>query len=60
MAESDSHKRAKRKAACRTGKTEAPLRVNRRLDALTAKKAVEIERRGAEMTEARRRIPQLI
>jgi hypothetical protein len=46
MAESDSHKRAKSKAAGRAGKTEAPLRGNRRLDALTSRKAVEIERSG--------------
>lgn len=46
MAESDSHKRAKSKAAGRAGKTEAPLRGNRRLDVLTSRKAVEIERNG--------------
>lgn len=46
MAESDSHRRAKSKAAGRAGQTEAPLRGNRRLDALTPRKAIEIERSG--------------
>ena len=46
MAESDSHRRAKSEAAGRAGKTEAPLRGNRRLDALTPRKAIEIERSG--------------
>ena len=47
MSESDSHKRAKTKAAGQAGKTEAPLRGNRRLDAATPGKAIEIERSGA-------------
>ena len=47
MAESDSHKRAKSKAAGQAGRTEAPLRGNCRLDALTPRKAIEIERSGA-------------
>ncbi len=46
MTESESHKRAKSKAAGRAGKTEAPLRGNRRLDAVTPRKATEIERSG--------------
>ena len=46
MAESDSHRRAKSKAVGRAGKTEAPLRGNRRLDAATPRKAIEIERSG--------------
>jgi len=46
MAESDSHKRAKTKAAGQTGETEAPLRGNRRLDARTSKRAVEVELSG--------------
>ncbi len=46
MAESESHKRAKSKAAGRAGKTEAPIRGNRRLDAVTPRKATEIERSG--------------
>ena len=46
MAESDSHQRAKSKAAGQAGRTEAPLRGNRRLDALTPRKAIEIERSG--------------
>lgn len=44
MAESQSHKRAKSKAAGKSGKTETPLKGNRRLDAKTLKKATEIER----------------
>lgn len=46
MAESDSHQRAKSKAAGRVGKTEVSLRGNRRLDAVTPRKAIEIERSG--------------
>ena len=46
MSESDSHKRAKTKAVGQAGKTEAPLRGNRRLDATTPGKAIEIERSG--------------
>ncbi|MBW1949368.1 MAG: hypothetical protein JRJ18_07455 [Deltaproteobacteria bacterium] len=46
MTESDRHKRAKSKAAGRAGETEAPLRGNRRLDALSSNKAVEIELSG--------------
>ena len=46
MSESDSHRRAKSKAAGQAGRTEAPLRGNRRLDALTPRKAIEIERSG--------------
>jgi len=46
MAESDSHQRAKSKAAGQAGRTEAPLRGNRRLDALIPRKAIEIERSG--------------
>lgn len=47
MAESQSHKRAKSKAAGKGGKTETPLKDNRRLDAKTLKKATEIERSGS-------------
>jgi len=46
MAESDSHKRAKSKAAGQAGKTEVPLRGNRKLDAVTSRKTIEIERSG--------------
>jgi len=58
MPESDSHKRAKSKAAGQAGKTEAPLRGNRRLDALTSRKAIEIERSGtmAGLEKAARRL----
>ena len=47
MAESPSHKRAKGKAAGKSGKTETPLSRNRRLDAKTAKTATEVERDGS-------------
>ena len=46
MAESQSHKMAKSKAAGKSGKTETPLKGNRRLDAQTKRKATEIERSG--------------
>ena len=47
MAESQSHKRAKSKAAGKGGKTETPLSGNRRLDARTKNKATEVERSGS-------------
>ncbi len=48
MSETDSHSRAKFKAAGKGGRTEVPLSGNRRLDALTAgaKRATEVERSG--------------
>jgi hypothetical protein len=46
MSKSQSHKRAQAKAAGRMGKTEAPLKGNRRLDAQTKTKATEVERSG--------------
>ena len=48
MSETDSHNRAKNKAAGKNGQTEVPLAGNRRLDALTAGKgrATEVERSG--------------
>jgi len=46
MPESQSHKRAKTKAAGRSGKTEVSLSHKRRLDAQTRKTATEIERSG--------------
>ena len=47
MSESQSHKKAKSKAAGKVGKTEVPLKGNRRLDAASKKKATEIERSGS-------------
>lgn len=46
MPESASHKRAKRKAAGKAGKTEVPLKGGGRLDASTKVKAAEVERSG--------------
>lgn len=45
MSESESHKRAKAKAAGKTGDTEVSLG-SKRLDAVTKKKVVEVERSG--------------
>ena len=47
MAESQSHKRAKSKAAGKSRTTEAPLKGNRRLDAQTSKRATEVELSGS-------------
>ncbi len=47
MAKSQSHKRAQAKAAGKTGRTEAPLSGNRRLDAKSKKTATEVERSGS-------------
>jgi len=46
MSETSSHKRAKSKAAGKSGKTEVPLKGNRRLDAVSKHRAFEIERSG--------------
>ena len=46
MSESESHKRAKRKAAGKSGTTEKKLPSGKRLDAVTKKKATEVERSG--------------
>lgn len=48
MAETDSHRRAKREAAGKDGDTEVALSGNRRLDALSATgaRATEVERSG--------------
>jgi len=46
MSESQSHKRAKSKAAGEKGKTEVKTTGNRRIDAVTKKKATEVERSG--------------
>jgi len=60
MAESESHKRAKNKAAGKKGQTEVPLPGKRRLDALTAGggTATEIERSPdpAQLQKAIRRL----
>lgn len=60
MTESESHKRAKNKAAGAKGQTEAPLPGNRFLDALTAGAghATEVERSGdpAQLEKAARRL----
>ncbi len=58
MSESESHKRAKAKAAGKRGKTEVPLRGGRRLDAATKRKATEVERSGTEaaLRKAARRL----
>ena len=48
MAETSSHKRAKRAAAGPRSKTEVPLSRGRRLDAATKKKATEVERSGSQ------------
>ena len=47
MAETSSHKRAKGKAAGKSGKTETPISRGRRVDATTKKRATEIERSGS-------------
>ena len=47
MAESQSHKRAKSRAAGSKGKTEVALSRGRWLDASTAKRATEVERSGS-------------
>jgi hypothetical protein len=46
MPESTSHKRAKQKAAGKSGETEKPIRRRRRLDAATKHRATEVERSG--------------
>lgn len=58
MSESQSHKRAKSKAAGKSGKTEVKTKGNKRIDAVTKKKATEIERSGskANLEKAARRL----
>ena len=46
MAESTAHRRAKSKAAGRSGTAEKPLTGGRRLDAATRNRATEVERSG--------------
>jgi len=58
MPESASHRRAKGRAAGKSGRTEVPLSRGRRLDARTPKTATEVERSGsaASLTAAARRL----
>lgn len=58
MTETQSHRRAKAKAAGRSGSTEVPLKGGKRLDAATKRKATEVERSGsiASLTKAARRL----
>ncbi len=46
MPESEAHKRAKAKAAGKTGKQEVPLRGGKKLDAARKDTAIEVERSG--------------
>lgn len=48
MSESQSHRRAKAKAAGKKGQTEKSLSGGRRLDAETRRRATEIERSGSQ------------
>lgn len=54
MPETPSHKRAKAKAAGKSGKQEVPLSRGRRLDAATKSTATEVERQGKFVLAARR------
>jgi hypothetical protein len=47
MPEKSSHKKAKAEAAGKSGRKEVRIKGGRRVDAMTRKKAVEIERGGA-------------
>ncbi len=60
MSESQSHKRAKAKAAGKTGQTETPLPGGKRLDARTKSTATEVERSGTTqgLEKAARRLQQ--
>lgn len=58
MAESPSHKRAKKKAAGKLGKIEAPLPGGGRLDARTSAKATEIQRNSAGLKAAAKRLKE--
>lgn len=53
MSESESHKRAKRKAP---GSEEVPISGNRRLDSATRKTATEIERNQQNLVKAVKRL----
>lgn len=58
MTETKAHKRAKAKAAGRSGTTEKPISGGRRLDAATKKTATEVERSGSQtgLLKAARRL----
>ena len=58
MTESSAHKRAKGKAAGRTGTKEKSISRGRRLDAATRKTATEVERSGSKqgLDKAARRL----
>jgi len=58
MSETMSHKRAKSKAAGKSGQTEVPIKGNRRVDAMTPKRATEVERSGSSsgLVKAARRL----
>jgi len=58
MTESTAHRRAKAKAAGRSGTTEKKISGGRRLDAATKKTATEIERSGSSvgLVKAARRL----
>ncbi len=58
MPEGQSHKRAKSKAAGKTGRTEVKISGGRRLDAMTKMRATEVETSGApaRLTQAARRL----
>ena len=60
MTETQAHSRAKKRAAGRGGRTEVPIKGNKRLDALTkgGGRATEIERSGstAGLNEAAKRL----
>ena len=60
MSETSSHRRAKKKAAGKSGRTEVPLRSGKRLDARTANRATEVERSGSlgGLTKAARRLKE--
>lgn len=47
MTETQSHKRAKSKAAGKSGRTEVPISRGRRVDAVSKNRATEIERSGS-------------
>ena len=60
MPESQAHKKAKSKAAGKSGKTDAPLKGGGRLDAQTKQKATEVERSGdkARLEKAAQRLKE--
>ena len=58
MAETTSHKRAKQKAAGKSGRTEVPLPSGNRLDARTRIKATEIQRAATGLNAAAKRLKE--